>query len=273
MVINILRALTYREIVWFKRFASDYIVSWILPLAFSLGVVFLPATISDINTVVGRMSSMFDYQMDLKTAYILALSVTGIVNIVAITVNDVIQTIFSEFRFMEVGWMILETTSITRYGIANAIVRPAIMTPLTTLYLAPILAYLDGLNGLTTFAILEVAFEVTAIALGFYATVIALVLTFYTRISRPWTIANVLAPAILAGAGVYIPVSLVPAVLRLFAYTTPVPESCEIVYLIALRGVPGELIWFMAIASFAMTLYVAVSGLLSKSVDIRVRRG
>lgn len=273
MVTKILEALVYREIVWFKRFAADYIVSWILPLAFSLGVVFLPATISNINTVVSRMSSLYNYQMDLKTAYSLALAVTGIVNIVAVTVNDVIQTMFSEFRFMEVGWMILETTGLVRYSIANAIIRPAIMTPLTTLYLAPILIYLHGLGGLATFAVLEAAFEVTAIALGLYATVIAVPLTFYTRVSRPWTITNVLAPAILAGAGVYIPVNLVPAILRFFAYTTPVPRSCEIVYLIAIKGVPSEFVEFMAISSFAVALYVTLSGLLSKNADIRVRRG
>ncbi|MDK6029231.1 hypothetical protein QPL79_07625 [Ignisphaera sp. 4213-co] len=273
MVLRVLNALTYREVAWFRRFFADYVISWIFPLALSVGVIFLPASISGVNTVLSRMSNLFNYQMDLKTAYSLALALTGIVNVVAIVINDVIQTMFAEFRFMEVGWMILETTGLVKYTIANAIIRPAIMTPLATLFLAPLLLYLNGFSGLVTFALLELVFIATSIALGFYSTIVAIPLTFHTKISRPWTIANTLAPAILAGTGVYIPVNLVPAILRFFAYSTPVPRSCEIVYLISLRGFPSEITLFLVFITFLTSLYLAVSGILSKNADARVRKG
>lgn len=272
-MLNIAKAIVYREISWFKRFLPDYVVSWILPLAFSLGVVFLPATLSSPTAVIKNMSILFGVEMDLKTAYSIALILTGIINVVAMTVNDVMQTLFAEFRFMEVGSMILEATSLVKYIALNAILRPLLMTPLATVYMAPLLLYLNGIDGFTEFLIVEAILVLTSVVLGLYATIFAIPLTFHTSVSRPWTIANILAPAILAGTGIYIPVELVPLALRLIALTTPVPETCKVLYVIASKGFSQVLLTFGAVLAFFTTLYIAFSGLLSKSAEVRVRRG
>jgi ABC-2 type transport system permease protein len=273
IVLNVAKAIVYREFAWFKRFLSDYVVLWILPLLFSLGAVFLPASLSSPTAVVKNMGMLYGIEMDLKTAYSIALMFTGVINVVAVTISDVMQTLFAEFRFMEVGIMILEATRFAKYIIINAVLRPLIMTPLVTAYMAPLLLYLNGVEGLLEFLIVEAILMLTSVALGLYSTIFAVPLIFHTNVSRPWTITSVLTPAILAGAGTYIPIELVPQVLRLVALTTPVPETCKALYTVASKGFPQALSTFGAILTFSTVLYIAVSGLLSKRAEVKVRRG
>ena len=272
-MLNIAKAVIYREVAWFRRFLADYIVSWILPLLFAAGLVFLPASLSNIDTVVKRMSALYGVELSLVDAYTVSLVLTGIISVVAAVVNDVMQTLFAEFRFMDVSSMILESTDLKKYIAVNAILRPAIMTLMLTLYLAPMLVVIHGLEGLEMFLITEAALLASAISLGVFATLFAVPLTFYTRISRPWTVSNIVAPAILAGAGIYVPLELVPLALRLFASLTPVPYTSRALYAIALKGFPQELKSFAVVLVILTALYITISGLLSKYAEARVRRG
>ncbi len=271
--ISIAKAVLYRETVWIRRFLPEYVVLWTISLLFSASVVFLPATLSDISTVCRRFSELVGHSLALEDALALSICVSSIIALVASIVNDIVQTMYNEARVIGVLNTILETTSIARYTTASTLVRSVITSILSTLYLAPSLALVKGLDGLALYLYMAPALIVSGIAIAFYSLTIGVVLTFYSRISRPWTVTNTLVPALLAGSGLYIPITLVPIALRAFAYTSPVPLANEVAKTIALVGYTPRLALTMLIITALTCLYLSISTTVSLRTDKAIRRG
>ncbi len=267
-----MKALLYRELIWFKRFLADYIVSWVLPSAISFMIIYLPVTISDVNVVIDKFSSIVGVRLDITSVIIVTLIMSSLIPVVSVVINDIIQTLFSEFKFLEVSSTILETTTIRRYLLANALVRPILMTFFVTMYLIPALTAVLGLHGLVVYIYIELALQLTSMVLGLYAALFAMLITFYTNISRPWSIANSIPPAILAGSGIYLQAYSIPPILRLFAQTTPVPQAVELIQVIALGMSAPNITHFLAVTAVLLSTYLTLTGFMGVKTDIKVRK-
>ncbi len=272
-LLSIFMAVLYREIVWFKRFISEYAVMWIIPLLFSFGVVFLPATMSGIDVVCRRMGELFGTELSLRDALVLSVSLSSVISLVAVIVNDTVQTVYNEAKVIGVLQTILEATSMRSYYLAIALVRTPFMALASTLYLAPTLTLIAGLEGFVTYLLLLVPLILSSFALAFYSLAIALPITFYTNISRPWIVPNTLVPALLAGSGLYIPVTLVPMVLRAIAYTSPVPLLCQALQVVVLYGYPSRMVQIALVITILLTVYLSISQGIAYLSDAKARRG
>lgn len=267
-----MKALLYRELIWFKRFLADYIVSWVLPSAISFMIIYLPITISDVSVVVDKFSNVVGVRLDITSVIIVSLVMSSVIPVVSVVINDVIQTLFSEFKFLEVSSTILEVTTIRGYLLANALVRPTLMTFFVTMYLIPTLTAVLGVHGLVVYVYIELALQLTSIVLGLYAALFAVLITFYTNISRPWSIANSIPPAILAGSGIYVQSYSIPFILKLFAQTTPVPQVVELIQVIALGMSVPNVVHFLAVVAALLSLYLTLTGFMGIKADIKVRK-
>ncbi len=270
---SVVLAIAYREFIFFKRFFSEYFLLWVIPLIFSLGIVFLPTTIASRAAVLRRFSTVVGGSFSFTELLTYALCMSAIMSLVIAIVSDVFQTLHQEYRVLGAMVMVLESTSVTTYALATAFVRSLIMGVLSTLYLVAVLPLINGINGLITYATLLPPIIISSIALGLYSVAIAIPLTFYVRLDRPWTVANTLAPALLAGAGLYIPIKLVPIVLRAIAYTAPVPQLCTTVRVVTLLNEPTQLPWLMALVVALATIYSLVTTYLGRFSDSIARRG
>ncbi len=270
---SVILAIAYREYIFFKRFFSEYVVSWVIPLLFALAIVFLPTTIASRGAVVRRFATVLGSGYSFQDILIYSLCMSAVMSLVISIVSDLAQTLYHEYRTLGIMNVILESTSLTTYVVASAIVRSLMIGYLSTLYLIVVLPLVAGLKGLMTYLILLPALLISSLALGLYSMVLALPLTFHLRIDRPWTVTNTLAPALLAGAGLYIPIKLVPLILKVIAYSAPVPQMCEVVKVIALKGFPQELLPVMAVITALATVYSVVITYLGRVSDVRARRG
>lgn len=270
---SVILAIAYREYIFFKRFFSEYVVSWVIPLLFALAIVFLPTTIASKGAVIRKFSTVLGSGYSFQDILIYSLCMSAVMSIVISIVSDLVETLYHEYRTLGIMNVILETTSLTTYVAASAIVRSLMMGLLSTLYLVAVLPLVAGLKGLITYLILLPAILASSLALGLYSMVLALPLTFYLRIDRPWTVTHILAPALLAGAGLYIPIKLVPLVLKVIAYTSPVPQMCEAIKVIALKGFSQSLLPIMVVITALATAYSAVITYLGKLSDVHARRG
>ena len=268
---GVCKAILYREFAWFKRFLPDYIISWIFPFIFALSVIFLPASISGLNNVLERMSSLFGTSLNLNTALVLAISITGIINMVSIVVNDILQTFSAEFMYMEAGDIILEATDLKTYILVNAVTRPVLLTALSTLYLIPALTILKGFEGFILFLVVEAALIISAVLLGLYTSIFSIPVVFYFKVTRSWIVGNILAPLILAGSGVYMPLSIVPWILRYIAHTTIIPETSRLLYSMFLN-LSTEVSWFISVSVILFTLYCILTSSMSKIADVKVKK-
>ena len=271
-LLNIVLALIYRELVWFRRFLADYVVSWVFASFISLSIILIPMSISDVNIVVLRFSSVVGMELDLSTALLVSILLSSIVPVVAVCVNDVAHVIFAEFKFIDVGPLILGSTTLKYYLLANAFVRSSLMTLGITIYLLPVLIYALSFYGLLVFLIVELSLQISAIILGLYITLVASLITFYTNISRPWVVANILPPLILSGSGIYIPTYVVPLILRVFAYITPIPYVSRVLQTVAICLSLPEILTFLTVAVILLTSYLVVTTVFSSKLEFRVRR-
>jgi ABC-2 type transport system permease protein len=271
-LLNIVLALTYRELVWFRRFLADYVVSWVFTAFISLSIILIPMSISDVGVVISRFSSLVGVELDLGTALLVSVLLSSIVPVVAVCVNDVAHTIFAEFKFIDVGPLILESTTLKYYLLANAFVRSSLMTLGITAYLLPVLTYVLSSYGILVFLIVELSLQISAMILGLYTTLVASLITFYTNVSRPWVIANLLPPLILSGSGIYIPTYVVPLILRVFAYVTPVPYVSKVLQVVATCLSLPEVLTFLTIATILLTSYLLITTVFSTRLEFRVRR-
>jgi len=271
-LIDAIKAVSYREVVWIRRYISDYIVIWIMPSFFALSMIFLPSIIGNMSETLNRFSMIVGIPLDLRKALVVSFSISGIMAVTGVVINDVIGTLFSEIKIMDVTPIILESVSMKNYLIATSIVRPIIMSFASTLYIAIALTLIDGINGFLTYLFLEIAIIISSIVLGLYSMIFAIILVFFSNIRRPWTIANSLAPAVLAGSGLYIPISMVPLILRIFAYTTPLPEVNSIIKMLATIGISNRLFISFIVITILFALYISLIRIMSYRVDIGVRK-
>jgi len=266
-------AVAYREAVWFKRFVADYVVAWVLPIFFGLGVIFLPSSMGSVSSVLSRMSSVLGTKVTLSEAVAYGISLSAIISLVGAIVGDVIQTTVSEARIMGILDSVLVSVDLGSYVTAVAIVRSVLLGFFSTIYLPIALVAVLGLEGLRAYAFLALPLLASSIALGLYATSIALPVAFFVNISRPWTLSSVLVPAILAGAGLYIPAYMVPAILRAIALTTPVPELCEALRILILKGLSGSIATIASIICGLLAAYVAIVAASARACGKKVARG
>jgi len=270
---GVFTALVYREVAWLKRFIGDYVTIWLLPSIYGLGIVFLPTLMSDIDFVLQRFSNLFNHPMGLTDALVLSLSLSAILTVVAVTVGDVVQTLYAEFKVYGSFTIILETVSVSTYVLATSFMRPLIMTVLSTLYLIPALSILLGPAGLYLYFQLLIALTLSSLVLGVLSGIIGILIVFYTNVKRPWSVSSTIVPIMLSGAGVYIPIHLVPLILKTISSITPVPYTVELIQLIVLKGFSLEVSTPLVIIAMLFTAYYLTAFGISKNVDVRVRKG
>ncbi len=266
-------AVGYREVVWFRRFVADYVVAWLLPLIFGLSIVFLPASVGGVQRVLHRMGEVLGRSIGLREALAYGVALSSVISVVGAVIGDVVQTLINEVKVAGVIDSILLSVDLGSYATAVAIVRSATLCILTTLYLPIALVATLGVKGLAIYLAMLGALEVSSVALGCFATLIALPIAFFTNVSRPWAIGSILVPAILAGAGLYVPLSFVPAVLRAIASITPVPELCTLIRVLVVWGWRPEVLISAALMCALLAIYLAASTYLSRACGHRVRRG
>jgi len=266
------KAVAYREAVWFRRFLADYAIAWIMPLLFALGMIFLPASVSGLSNVVSRLSAFVGKHLTLEQAIVFSVCLSSVVTVVAVVVGDMSQTIISEVKILGALDTILMSTSVTTYFAAVAVVRPLILTLASTLYLLPPLAMVEGLHGLVIYVQCLAALLISGIALGLYTTALSLPIAFFTGVSRPWILANLLVPAILAGTGIYIPITMVPTVLRLLALTSPSIEMCRTLQIVAVYSSLSRAVDALGAIAALLAIYVAIACGVGKACDVGARR-
>ncbi len=273
MLRSVIVALVYREVTLFKRLFSEYLMIWFIPLLFSLAVVFLPTTMFKGEEVIKRVSYVLGTELDFNHVIMYSLAISSIMSLTLVIIDDAVNTLYHEKNTTGVLQMILETTSLKTYLIALALVKPPLLTLLSTMYLAIALPLAGGFEGLTLYLTLLPSLLISSIALGMYALIISILVSFRIRISRPWTISNTLIPALLAGSGLYIPLKLVPLFLRIIAYTAPIPQECEIIRILAFKGLSVEILIPITSMVILMAIYLSINTPMAHLTDLSVRRG
>jgi len=264
---SIAMAIVYRDVAFFKRWFSEYFVLWTIPMVFSLGVVLLPSTISSIDAVINRFNDIMGVSVDITSLILYAFTVSAIMSLTLVVVDETVNTLYQERHLVGVLQTVLESTNLRTYLLCQALVKPLILALTSTMYLAILLPLIAGTEGLITYAYVLPTFVVSGIALGLYALVIAIPITFYIQMKRPWIIANLLVPSLLAGSGLYIPMRLAPEILRLIAQTTVLPYECELLRIMLLQGLGPNVIRFLAIITALLAFYTSVDTWLTLTAD------
>lgn len=268
-------ALTYREVVWFRRFIGEFALTWIFPLLFALAVIGLPAAVSGFDVVLAKFGSLMGFHVTLREAMLAVIASSSVLNVVAVVVGDVMHTLYFEFRTEETVNTVIMATTIRRYATATAIVRSLTMTSMSTPYLLVAFTFLRGLEGLTLYALIMVPLLLSAVCLGLLSVSIALVSYYYAGVRRPWAITGLLTPAILAGSGVFVPLELVPRYLRFLAQATPVPYTAEAVrsVVFATAGLLEHLKPYMPVVVAFYTAYYVLTFSVTRVSERKVRSG
>ena len=265
-------AVLYREVVWFRRWFLDYVAAWIMPLVLGSAVLFLPmATGASLQSVLTRVSRVLGVGLDLRSAVIYSLTLSSLISMVSAVVGDVSQTLINELRIAGTADLVLECLDLPSYLVGVALVRSTFLSIASTLYLLPTYLAVEGLSGLGIYAAVLVTIVLSGIALGFYTLALTITIVRLVDVSRPWTLSNLLVPLLLAGSGMYVPVTLVPLALRLFAYTSPLPELCK-----ALRSIVLHRAGLTALLSTTILLtllYVVITGVSARSYWMKVVKG
>jgi len=270
---SVIVALVYREVTLFKRHFSEYLIIWFIPSLLSLAVVLLPMTMFKGEEVIRRVNYVLGAELDFNHVIMYSLAISSIISLTLVIIDDAVNTLYHEKNTTGVLQMILETTSLKTYLIALALVKPPLLTLLSTMYLAIALPLAGGFEGLTLYLTLLPSLLISSTALGMYALIISILVSFRIRISRPWTISNTLIPALLAGSGLYIPLKLVPLFLRIFAYTAPIPQECEIIRILAFKGLSVEILIPITLMVMLMAIYLSINTPMAHLTDLSVRRG
>lgn len=265
-------AVLYREVVWFRRWFLDYVAAWIMPLVLGSAVLFLPmATGASLQSVLTRVSRVLGVGLDLRSAVIYSLTLSSLISMVSAVVGDVSQTLINELRIAGTADLVLECLDLPSYLVGVALVRSTFLSIASTLYLLPTYLAVEGLSGLGIYAAVLVTIVLSGIALGFYTLALTITIVRLVDVSRSWTLSNLLVPLLLAGSGMYVPVTLVPLALRLFAYTSPLPELCQ-----ALRSIVLHRAGLTALLSTTILLtllYVVITGVSARSYWMKVVKG
>lgn len=256
---SIILAILYRDIALFRRWFSEYVVLWTLPLMFSIGAFFLPATLFDVEAVVNRFSDIVGVQLDLGDIILYAITISAMMSMTILIVDETINTLYQERKLVGSLQVVLEATNLRTYLLCQALIRPMVLVIASTMYLPVALFLTAKVKGLIVFAYVFPSLIVSGIALGLYGLLIAIPVAFYVDIDRPWIIASLLMPALLAGSGIHIPIRLVPLAIKLIAYTSPLPYECEILRVMLLRGLNSDILWLITLISIALAVYMSVN--------------
>lgn len=266
-------AIAYREIVWFKRFISEFVSTWFISVFFALAVIGLPATVSGLTPTLSRFSSVLGIEVTFLDAITMVIALSSVINVVAGVVGDVLQTLYFEFRSEEVIYTILLTTGMGRYVLATAIVRPLFISVLSTFYMLISLVLLHGLSGLALYVTLLPSLMISSIGMGFFAAAVAVLMYYYGGVKRPWIVTNLFVPAVISGSGVFIPIKLVPWYLRFIAQLTPIPYTAEAVRIYVITRGFEVFWWLLQVVAVFYSVYYVLLFSVTKISDRKVRRG
>ncbi len=272
--ISIVLAIVYRELALFRRNFSEFLAIWLIPIVFSLSIIFLPMSVFSSEAVIHRIEYILETpkRLSLKDVLVYIFTLSAIISLVVAVINDIVQSIHQERHGLEVLQTVLESSSLKSYIIVSSIIKSILVGFLSTIYLAITLCIVMGFNGVLLYIVLALPLMVSAIALGLYSTIIAIPITFYIRVDRPWTIANTLVPALLVGSGLYIPLYLVPLIIKLLAYSSPIPELCELMRLLVFTYLSPKVYLFMVLISMLLLLYLLVTHMFMHITELRVKR-
>ncbi|MEM1525978.1 MAG: hypothetical protein QW775_01820 [Ignisphaera sp.] len=256
---SIILAILYRDIALFRRWFSEYVVLWTLPLVFSIGAFFLPATLFEVEAVVSRFSNIIGVELDLVDIILYAVTISAIMSMTLLIVDETINTLYQERKLVGSLQMVLEATNLRTYLLCQALIRPVILVIASTMYLPIALFLIAKVKGLIVFAYVFPLLLISGVALGLYSLLIAIPITFYVEIDRPWIIASLLMPALLAGSGIHIPIRLIPLGIKLIAYTSPLPYECEILRIMLLRGLNPDILLPTTVITIALAVYMSIN--------------
>jgi len=267
-----LKALLYREFVWFKRYFPDYLGMWAIQLGFSIGVVFMPAYISGGQAyVLSRLKTLYGVEFTAGGLIAFTLTLSSLIGVVALIVGDVFSTLYYEFRIAETNLTVMEASSLADFLFYNALGRSSLLCFFATLYLLALLPLMKGLEGLFLYLAVLALLLPASIALGLLSSILALATITLTPVRRPWAIANLIPPILLASVGLYIPVELVPFLLRLVAYITPLPFVVEALQALLLFVGQPIILGYLTTLLVVYTLYLTVPIVLLRRAERWVR--
>lgn len=266
-------ALVYRELAWFRRFVGDYLFMWLLPLFFVFAVIGLPASISGLEPAISKFGKVLGVEVSLSEAIVAMVALSSIVNLVAGVVGDALQVLYFEFRSEETVSTILITVGVKRYVLATAFTRPIFIAVLSTLYVLVSFTLLQGFNGILLYALLLPIFVASSIIMGLFSTSIAVLMYYYGGVRRPWIVTNLLVPAVVSGAGVFIPVELVPWYLRLVSQVTPIPQVAEAIRLITITRSFEVFRELAVVISVFYAIYCTLVLFTARVSDVKIRQG
>lgn len=268
---RLLQALLYREITILKKRFPEIITLWIFSILFGLFVIYGPSVLlnTSVEHVVDRLSMLFGKKLSLEDALTLMFTLSAVISMTTMTMSDFAQQIVDD-KFSGAIDHVLLSTTLVRYYISYAIALSIVTTPVATIYLVPLLYLVKGLGGVLIYAYLLPVFLLSCILLSLYASSIIVPLAYLTKIQRLWILPSIIVPMLLAGSGVFIPLTIVPLFLKLLAYTSPLPETCTILQDMLLRAA-GKLALPLTLLTMLMVLYVLLYSGTAKIVEARAR--
>ncbi len=265
-------ALLYREVAILKRRFPEVVTMWTFSILFSLSVIYGPSMFlnTEVEYVLKRLSILFGKTLSFNEALLLMLTLSAAISLTSIVMSELSQQVINDKLTGAIEHVLLGT-SLTRYYLTYSIVSSIVIAPVSTAYLVPLMILIEGVNGLVTYMYLLPMFLISCIALMLYASIIMVPVSYLTKFQKLWIIPSLLVPMLLAGSGVFIPLAVVPIFLRILAYTSPLPETCEILQEVLLN-VPSKAALPIVLLAIMFTLYLVVSSGVVRLTESRSRK-
>ncbi len=267
---SVVMAVLYRDTRVLKRRMYAMISLYIIPIIFSLAIVYAPAAVTSPSQVLQRFRLLTNLPIEnLSELLALMLYFSSIISITAIGTSTAYWV--AEDDVHEVLYSVLKYTTLSRYVLAELAVAP-LQAVISTIYLVPATIPLIGVVKSVMLYLMYLPIAVVAMSvLMIYGYTIGLLIVRLLRTSEVWIVSNWLLPLILLASGIYIPLSLIPAMLRYFAYTTPVPYIMEIAKLILVfRSLSTQVP--IVLLTFVATIYVIATMYLARSCEYVLKR-
>ncbi len=272
-VVNIFRAVIYRELKFLRRMMPEYMFLSFQSILFALSIIGIAMSVSGISGLVSKFSQIFNISGKISLTDIIAavIAFSGVLSLTADCVGSISQVIIYEANVVDILHLIAQSTYLYLYYMIYALIYGLLSGLVSTLYVLILLVMTLGVYGAYIYLMLIPVYIVTGIALSYYTLIVTLPLTYIVKMRRYWTISQVLVPVLIAGSGVFIPVSLVPLFLRVISYTSPLPEICTILQEMLLKAIQTPTIFVIFVAIFVA--YIALSAYVSYKTEKLVRRG
>ncbi len=271
--ISILRAVIYRELRFLKRMIPEYISLSFLSTLFAMSIIGIALSVSGFNGLISKFSQIFNISGKISFTDIIAaiIAFSGLLSLTTDCVGSISQVIIYEANVVEVLHLIAQSTYLYLYYMAFGLVYGLFSGIVSTLYILILLLMTIGIYGAYVYLILLPIYVITGIALSYYTILITLPLTYIVKMRRYWTISQVLVPILIAGAGVFIPVNLVPLFIRVISYTSPLPEVCMILQQMFLKISQSPTMFMILVLIFM--IYVGLATYISYKTEKLVRSG